>query len=168
MNQQEQLQDEQPRGYFRILKFAYSNRPFLFIGTQIACAIIFFFVLDKNTGGSFLARVLSVSIGILLGGFFGALWSVKRNGNRVQWFRYGANTLLIFMTLTLWSGNGKYDENGVYHSGGASTRYEGYPKSCKAGCGYEITSSEYDCDGYHCTCVPGEDGESTYDKARRY
>jgi hypothetical protein len=43
----------------------------------------------------------------------------------------------------------------------------GYPKACKAACGYEITGSTYDCDGYHCLCVPGEDGESTFEKARK-
>lgn len=168
MNEQEQIQDERPRGYFGVLKATYSNRPIAFLITQIACAIIIFFVLDKNTGGGFFSRLLTISIGILVGGFFGAIWSVKRNGHPVQWFRYGANTLLIICTLILWSGNGKYDENGNYHSGGVSTRYDGYPKSCKAGCGYQITSSEYDCDGYHCTCVPGVDGETTYDRAKRY
>lgn len=156
------------KGLLGILKNAYSKPSWLFIITQLSCLVIFFFVLDKNTGGSLFKKSVTVSICILVGGYLSAIWSFKRDGDPIQWFRIGANSLLVFATLVLWAGNGKYDENGVYHSGGAPSRYDGYPKSCKAGCGHQITSSQYDCEGYHCTCVPGKDGESIYNKSRRY
>ena len=138
------------------------SKAYLFIGVQVFALIILFFVLDKETGGSFLARVFAFLFCILVGGGLAVYWSRKNQGNPVISFRRGAGSFLTIVILLLWANNGYQPK----YSGSSSTG--GYPKACKAGCGYEITSSTYDCDGYHCTCVPGKNGESTYNKARRY
>lgn len=138
------------------------SKAYLFIGVQAFAFIIIFFVLDQKTGGGFFARVFTFLFCVLVGGGLAFIWAKKNDGNTAVSFRRGAGTLLTISTLILWANNG-YKPS--YSSGTSSSSY---PKSCKAGCGYEITSSRYDNDGYHYTCTPGKDGESAYDKARRY
>lgn len=137
------------------------NKAYLFIGVQLFAFIIIFFVLDEESGGSYMARIIYFPLLILIGGGITAYIAKKNDGDLITAFRRGAGALLIFVTLISWANNGYTPSS----SGGS---FSNYPKACKAGCGYEITSSTYDCDGYHCTCVPGKDGESAYDKARRY
>lgn len=137
------------------------NKAYLFIGVNIFALVIIFFFLDQKTGGGFMMRVFTFLFCLLVGGGLGAYIAKKNNGNPVKTFRRAGGSFLMFMTLLLWMNSG-YKPN----SKGGS--YANYPKNCNAGCGYKITSSTYDCDGYHCTCVPGKDGESSYSKAKRY
>ena len=138
------------------------TKAYVFWGVQLFAFIIIFFVLDDKTGGGFFSRVFTFLFCVLVGGGLTSYWARKNDGDKVVSFRRGAGTFLMLSTLLLWANNGYKPAS----SNGGS--YFSYPKSCKGGCGYEITSSTNDCNGYHCTCVPGKDGESMYDKARRY
>lgn len=157
--------EEVPKGFINIGKAAYTRPPISFWIIQGICLFIILFILDKNTGGGIISRIITIAFCIAVGGFLGAIFSYRRNGNPVSWFRYGSGIMLVMVTLILWAGNGKYDQYGNYKSP-YSNAYK-YPRQCKADCGHPITSSRYDNNGYHFTCTPGRDGESIYDKARK-
>ena len=141
------------------LKEVYSKNAYLFIGINAVSLIIIFFVLSNQAAGGVLMRIFSFLFCILVGGGLMAYWARKQKADPVIPFRRGASILLVFFVGLAWMNDG-------YKSPHGSSSYA-YPKACKAGCGYEITSSTYDCDGYHCTCVPNKNGESFYDRARK-
>lgn len=109
-------QQDTPNGYLAILKAAYTNRPIGFWLVNAACIFIILFILDANTGGGYGVRLFTITFCIIVGGFLGAMWSVKRNGHPVSWFRYGSGMFLVLITLMLWAGNGRTDEYGNYNS----------------------------------------------------
>lgn len=147
---------------FNFFKEVYSRNAYIFLGINAISLIIIFFVLSHEAGGGFLMRIFSFLFCVLIGGGLMAYWAKKKGESPVVPFRRGASILLVFFVGLAWMNDG-------YKStyGGSTGSYD-YPKACKAGCGYEITSSTYDCEGYHCTCVPNKDGDSFYDKARNY
>lgn len=102
------------RGFLNILRNAYSPNSYIFLAVNLFCFFVIFFVLDKNTGGSLFMRIFVFSFCSLVGGFLGVLWSVRRAGSALDWYKYGAGIFLVIFTLLIWPGNGHYDENGQY------------------------------------------------------
>ena len=150
------------RSLIDFIKELYAPSSYIFIGVNIVCLIVLLFCLTAEMGGLG-SKIFGFLFCLIVGGFIAARWSIKRNGDVLEWFRGGAGVLLVFFTGLMYMNDGYVSP--YAGSGGSSGSY---PKECKAGCGYDITSSTYDCDGYHCMCKPGEDGESTRDKARRF
>ena len=94
-------------GNNRIVNFIKTiyTRAYLFWAVNIFCFIIIFFVLNEKTGGGIGGRIFAFLFCLIVGGFLGMYWSIKRNGDKIKWFRYGAGTFLMFFTLLMWSNN---------------------------------------------------------------
>ena len=95
------------------------------------------------------------------------VWSVKRKGDAIKWFRMSAGTLLMFFTLIAWSNN-KYggvdidcagDED-IYNDGFTHGKIISYASdskttSCKdyinkmANEGVNLNESDCFCQGYY-------------------
>lgn len=156
----------------RLLKLAYNRKNLLFLAVNIFCFVIIFFILNKETGGSYLVRIGAFVISVLIGGFFGAIWSVKRQKSTEDWFRMGAGTMLMMFTLLAWANNkGGYIEidcsgdissysDGFSHGRIVSHAYDAKSTSCKdwisgmAKEGIALEESDCFCKGYY----DGRDG----------
>ena len=60
-------------------------------------------MLDEKSGGSIFSRILVFLLCTIVGGFLGIYWSRKREGSALSWFKYGAGTLLLIVTLLSWA-----------------------------------------------------------------
>lgn len=116
LSEEEKKKEQIGNKLLELLKKAYSKNSYIFLGVNLFCFIIIFFVLDKNTGGGIGTRIFTFLFCSIIGGFLGMWWSRKREGDVLSWYKYGAGTFLVIFTLITWSGNGLYDENGNYHS----------------------------------------------------
>lgn len=155
-----------------LLKESFSLKHIGYLLVNLFCLVIIFFVLDKETGGSFPMRIFAYAFCIAIGGLFGVWWSRKREGSKESWFRNGSGILLVFFTLLSWGNNkGGYTEmdcsgnttsynEGYTHGRIVSYAYDAKSTSCRdwiegmAGEGITIRESDCLCSGYY----DGRDG----------
>lgn len=89
----------------------------------------------------------------------------ERKFEKAKNFVLGFGLLCFIGWGIQYCGGSKNSSNNNSPSSGSSS-ITSYPKKCKAECGYPITSSTYDNDGYHMACKPGQDGKSMMDKLK--
>ena len=95
---------QEPTNFISSIVKAYTSFSVFFWLINIFSFIIIFFVISPEIA-SFGLKVFCFLFCIIVGGFFGALWSLKRDGTMLWWTRFGINFLLLFFTLLAWANN---------------------------------------------------------------
>ena len=132
------------------LKEIYSKKHYIFLTINVLCFIVFIFVINEDTGGGLFSRLIGFLVCVAIGGLIGRFIGGKEEGSGKEWrikgFIGGGATLLIFVTIIMWSNN-----NYVPSSGGRSSNTCSHCGDSFSGKGWSsISGEQFKCNDRQC------------------